>query len=153
MAVADGQTAVVGHVGLTRLQLHVDLGVVEPQDLPGGAIQGPHAAVGSGHVDDAVHRERRPLQPVLRRRHPGLEDPCDFQIPDVGTVDLTQRAVAPRLIGSVVGEPAIRILFSVDESTRIDGPGQAGRESHEDQHAKDRRGSLPFRMADHFPSP
>jgi len=153
VAVADGETAVVRHVSLTGLQLHVDLGVVEPQDFPRGAIQGPHAAVRPGHVDDSVHRERRPLQSVFRRRHPGLEDPGDLEIPHVGAVDLPQRAVAPRVIGSVVGEPAIRILLGVDESTRVDGPGQAGRERHDDQHAEDRRGALEFRLTDHLPSP
>ena len=85
---------------------------VDPEQFSGGRIQRNHRAPRPRRrVQNAVHHERRTFELVLRpvTEVVRLDAPGDFQVAEVGGVDLVQRPVSsPRKIGGV-GRP-LRVL-------------------------------------------
>ena len=75
---------------------------LEVPDLPSAAGVEREALVGSGHVHDAVHDQRRALEPA---RLGDGEHPTGREPRDVGLVDLRERRVAVAAGVPVVGGP------------------------------------------------
>src|SRR6185436_14315715 len=84
---------------------------VRPDQFPGPAVEGDNrAARAGGGVQHALDRERRPFELVLGTGPEivGLEAPGDFELVEVGGVDLIERDVAGAAdVGSVVGPVAV----------------------------------------------
>ena len=84
-----------------------DFRVVAPQQLAGLGVDGVHEAVAGGHVDDAIHRERR-------RQVVGdveIQRPGETQARHRLAIDLGQRAVMRLAEGAAVGGPVAAVGF------------------------------------------
>ena len=80
----------------------VDPGVVTPQPLAGGRIEGEDDAPRTGRVHDTVDDDRGGLEATIGA---GVEAPGKPQIGDVVRVDLIERAEALLEVGSAVDAP------------------------------------------------
>ena len=114
--------------------------MVFPDHPAGAAIEGDHA-VGVGHIHDAVDYDRHALEFLGARE---MIDPFRRQRGYVAGVDLFQRAVPLRVVGSRIREPVVRVGF---EQVLI------GDLSRRDSHAnKEEYGNRLLTRAAHFGS-
>ena len=76
-------------------------------------------------VEEAVLGQRRRLQVLVGRRSPDGEGIGELQALDVVLVDLVERRVALRVVGTVVHQPVLRLLVGIDEPIRSHVAGEA----------------------------
>src|ERR1700745_1648998 len=74
-----------------------------------------------------AHSKEACGRPPLQASRTALEDPCGPKLPDVLRVDLLQRAVTLPVIGTVVGEPVVRLRAGPENALVGNAPGNRRR--------------------------
>lgn len=99
----------------------VQFGLESPNFLAGFSVNRGNAIVCRDGVDHAVDRDRRLLDAVGDVT--ALVDPSDFELSDIGLVDLVERTITPRVARAMVLGPVVGILAAGGRSLRCSRRG------------------------------
>ena len=109
-AMPEGDTAVPGPIERHFIGCGI---VVVPDLVPADRVDREDAVPGASDVHDAVGHERRAVEAAVN--HTGLEGPGGNEILNVCAINLVERTITPRFVGTAVGEPVLRFAFGLLE--------------------------------------
>ena len=112
-AVAEHSKAAVHNVSTAIRQPGRQLSFVLPDLLSGSSIDGPRPIVRTCNEQDAVHKQRRRLEPAAARHTRRLERPLNRKFADILRRDLLQRAVPAAGVVARIGEPTRCVLEAI----------------------------------------